>query len=393
MAAGLRVVATNNVAVFRHLADAPMVRLGVTYQVVASRAELFAALRAEPTSVALVDVELAGGSGYEACRAIKDDPNLTATRVALVLPPGGVDRATIDRLSASGCDDVIMPPLTEDDFYVHLAQLTELPLRRDRRIPVELDVELPGGESTIVGQVTNVGPGGIGLRVSVPLSTGAALTARFRVGDQHSPETHAAVAWCRLAGPIDLDRGEPAYAAGLAWTGEVPLRTRLLLEQVALFDVAEPDPATPGDRAVTVTLHGDFTEMTRFEALVARLVGVDDIIFDLAGVRYISSAGVRAWCELLETVAGARKRFRHCSIAFASQAAMVPLVLADGEVLSLEAPYYCEPCGRDEVRLLEIGLIARDGDRLLPPHLTCGACGAATELDDLPERYFAFLSQ
>src|SRR5688572_17978278 len=128
-------------------------------------------------------------------------------------------------------------------------------------------------------------------------------------------------------------------------------------------------------------LHGDFTEMTRFESLALRLADVTDVTFDLAAVRYISSAGVRAWCELLDGIRGAKKRFRHCSIAFASQAAMVPLVLADGEVVSLEAPYYCDPCGRDEVRLLEVGAIAREGDRILVPKLTCGACGAATELD------------
>jgi hypothetical protein len=140
-------------------------------------------------------------------------------------------------------------------------------------------------------------------------------------------------------------------------------------------------------------LHGDFTEMTRFESLALRLAGVKDVTFDLAAVRYISSAGVRAWCELLDGLKDAEKRFRHCSIAFASQAAMVPLVLADGEVISLEAPYYCDPCGRDEVRLLEVGAIAREGDRVLPPRLTCGECGAPTELDDIPERYFAFLNQ
>ena len=391
MADGLRVVATNNVAVFRHLAAPPLARLGVTYTLVADKAELLTAVRAEQPSVALIDVELAGGNGYDACRAIKDDPALAATRVALVLPPGRVDRATIDRLAASGCDDVIAPPLTTDDFYAHLAQLTSLPLRRDRRIPVELDVELPGGDgavaTTVTGQVTNVGAGGVGLRVARPLETGTKLAARFRVADQHSPDTRAAVAWCRLADPAGVDEGELPYAAGLAWEGDVPLRTRLLLEQVALFDVAETD-----DGGVTVMLHGDFTEMTRFEALATRLVGIQDLVFDLAAVRYISSAGVRAWCELMSGLDGVRKRFRHCSIAFASQAAMVPLVLADGEVLSLEAPYYCEPCGRDEVRLLEVSAIARDGDRLLPPRLTCGACGAPTELDDLPERYFAFLA-
>lgn len=388
MGTGVRVIATNNVAIFRHLAAPPLTRLGVTYELVADHGELMSAIANDPPAVALVDVDLAGGNGYAACRAIKDGPAARATRVALILPPRGVrpiDRSVIDRLAESGCDDVIAPPLTADDFYAHLAQLTSLPLRRDRRIAVELDVDLPAGEEakSVGGQVTNVGAGGVGLRLDAPLVTGTKLVARFRVGDQVSPDTRAIVAWCRAADPL-----EGGHAAGLTWDGEVPLRTRLLLEQVALFDVSDE----AGDGALTVMLHGDFTEMTRFESLALRLTGVTDVTFDLAAVRYISSAGVRAWCELLDGLRGARKKFRHCSIAFASQAAMVPLVLADGEVVSLEAPYYCDPCGRDEVRLLEVGAIAREGDRILAPKLTCGACGTATELDDIPERYFAFLN-
>lgn len=387
MGTGVRVIATNNVAIFRHLAAPGLQRLGVSYQLVADHGELMSAIAKDPPTVALVDVELAGGSGYTACRAIKDAPASHGTRVALILPPRGVrpiDRAMIDHLADSGCDDVIAPPLTADDFYAHLSQLTSLPLRRDRRIAVELDVDLPAGEGTksVSGQVTNVGAGGVGLRLEVPLVAGTQLAARFRVSDQVSPDTRAVVAWCRPADPL-----EGGFAAGLTWDGEVPLRTRLLLEQVALFDVAEESDG------LCVMLHGDFTEMTRFEALALRLSGVKDVTFDLAAVRYISSAGVRAWCELLDGLKSAKKRFRHCSIAFASQAAMVPLVLADGEVISLEAPYYCDPCGRDEVRLLEVGVIAREGDRILVPRLTCGACGAPTELDDIPERYFAFLNQ
>jgi hypothetical protein len=310
--------------------------------------------------------------------------------VALILPPRGlvaIDRAVIDHLAASGCDDVIAPPLTADDFYAHLSQLTSLPLRRDRRIAVELDVDLPSGEplKSVNGQVTNVGAGGVGLLLEAALVNGTQLAARIRVGEQVSPDTRAVVAWCRAADPI-----EGGHAAGLTWDGEVPLRTRLLLEQVALFDITDERAAAGG---VTVMLHGDFTEMTRFESLALRLTGIDDVTFDLAAVRYISSAGVRAWCELLTGLGTTKKRFLHCSIAFASQAAMVPLVLGDGEVVSLEAPYYCEPCGRDEVRLLEVGAIARDGEKILAPKLTCGACGAATELDDIAERYFAFLAQ
>ena len=145
------------------------------------------------------------------------------------------------------------------------------------------------------------------------------------------------------------------------------------------------------DGLAEVTLHGDFTEMTRFDALGARLAGVREIEFDLAAVRYLSSAGVRAWCHFLAALGTVPVRFRHCSIAFVSQAAMVPMVLGDGVVVSLEAPYFCETCDREDLRLLEPGVIAHDADRLLPPRLHCGACGGELVFDDVPERYFAFL--
>jgi len=147
-----------------------------------------------------------------------------------------------------------------------------------------------------------------------------------------------------------------------------------------------------------VTLHGDFTEMTRFDALALRLVGATDIELDLASVRYLSSAGVREWCMFLQGLASpdpaappVTYRFRHCSIAFATQAAMVPLVLGDGVVVSLEAPYFCETCDREDLRLLEPGVVAHDGDRLVPPRLHCATCSGELVFDDVPERYFAFL--
>ena len=209
------------------------------------------------------------------------------------------------------------------------------------------------------------------------------MTLRLRAGDVVGPPTRARVAWSRaIAGDAD------AHVAGLAWEGELPLRTRLLLEQVALFELEVTD-----DDAALVRLHGDFTEMTRFDALAARLATARAISFDLAAVRYISSAGVRTWCELLGQLGHARLSFRHCSTAFITQAAMVPMVLAGGAVRSFVAPYYCDACGHDDERLLEVGAIAKDGDRLVAPRLACARCGLPSDLDDLPDRYFAFLGR
>jgi CheY-like chemotaxis protein len=376
----VRLVTSNNVDVFRMLRSPALTRFSVDYAVATDRDQLLAEVRRMVPQIALVDVELAGGSGYDACRAIKDDPATAATHVVLLVS-GRLTRTDLDRIDASGCDDVLAMPLHPDDFYHHLAQLTGLPFRRGRRISVELDLQLPGPAGELTGEVANVGAGGIGVRLPAEIIPGAPIKIRLRNGEQLSPDTSVVVVWCRrYAGPLP-------WMAGLTFAGDVPVKTRMLLEQVALFD------ATPIDGGVTVCLHGDFTEVTSFAALAARLAGEHVIDFDVAAVRYISSAGVRAWCQFLAGLEGKQYSFRHCSVAFASQAAMVPMVLGTGTVRSVEAPYLCESCDREELRLLETGAIGHDQGRVIPPKLTCTNCHGDLVFDDVPERYFAFLRE
>jgi CheY-like chemotaxis protein len=380
LAPPIRLVTTNNVDVYRLLGAPAVARLGIEYTVAADQATLLDAVRRLGPRIALVDAELAGGSGYQACRALKDDPATAGVHIVLLLAPRTrMSREIVEQVAASHCDDVMALPLHPDDFYFHLAHLTGLPLRRNRRVAVDFELALPAaGGASVTGQVVNVGAGGVGIHTAHALAAGDQLAVRFVRGGQSSPDTAVEVAWSR---PVD-----DGFAAGLRFAGEPPVRTRLLLEQVAMFDVVRAIDGT------TVVLHGDFTEITSFAALVARLGDGDDLIdFDLTSVRYLSSAGVRAWCLFLAGLGTRPYQFRHCSVAFASQAAMVPMVLGHGEVVSLEAPYLCERCDREEMRLLETGVIARDGERLLPPRLTCGRCGGELTFDDVPDRYFAFL--
>lgn len=389
--AACRLVTTNNVEVFRLLGAQVVGRLGLDYTVASDLAQLLALVKELQPSVVLVDTELAGGNGFDACAQLKADPDTAKSHVVLVLDPrrtgGRLGKALLDRVAASGADDLMALPIHPDDFYYHLAHLTGLPFRRDRRIGVDLEIQLPTSLGVTRGHVVNVGAGGVGVRVTGQLPIGERLIVRFASDSQQSPDTAVIVAWSRPAPDAGPDGdGDAAFAAGLRFEGDPPVKTRLLLEQVALFDVT-----LDGPRAA-ITLHGDFTEMTRFDALAARIVGATDLELDLASVRYLSSAGVREWCQFLSALpAGTTYRFRHCSIAFATQAAMVPMVLGEGEVTSLEAPYFCEACDREDLRLLEPGVVARDGDRLVPPRLHCASCGAELVFDDVPERYFAFL--
>ena len=380
MAAGepIRLVTTNNVDVYRLLGAPAVARLRVHYTVAADQAELVEAVERLRPRIALIDVELAGGSGYDACRQIKDNPALAQTHVVLLLSPRGrMSREVLDRIARSGCDDVMAMPLHPDDFYFHLAHLTGAPFRRDRRIGVDLEILLPISGSAVRAQVMNVSAGGVGIRTPHPLAIGEPVLARFHRSTQTSPETAMVVAWCQEV--------DASLAAGLRFDGEPTMKTRLLLEQIALFDIiAGPDQST-------VLLHGDFTEMTTFQPLASRLVDAPRLDFDLGAVRYLSSAGVRSWCHFLASLGDKPYQFRHCSVAFATQAAMVPMVLGHGEVISLEAPYVCDTCDREDTRLLETQLILREGDRFIPPRLHCARCGGELTFDDVPERYFAFL--
>ena len=197
------------------------------------------------------------------------------------------------------------------------------------------------------------------------------------------------MAWCS---PIEADEGTPTsdgpqgFRAGLSLSADIPLKVRLLFETLALYDVT----ATL-DGGVTVALQGDFTEMTRFDGLAARLAEEEKVDFNAAAIRYVSSAGVRAWCQFLVGLGDKKYTFRQCSIAFTAQAAMVPMVVGDGAVLSLEAPYLCEACDREELRLLETRSLLREGGRVVPPQLSCSLCGGELVFDDVPDRYFAFL--
>jgi CheY-like chemotaxis protein len=374
----LRVFTTNNVEIFRHLGTGPFQRIELEHTVATSYDEALEKIQQADPQIAILDVDLAGGSGYSLCRAIKDNPALARIHVMMVLS-SVISRQALADLDACGCDDVLAVPLHSDDFYHHIAQVAGLPVRRDRRIGVALQLQFPGLSEGLSGIVENVSTRGAGVTVDGRLTAGQQVIAALHHDGESYPEIKATVAWAQ---PVDA-KGKTA--CGLAFE-DVPMKTQLLLERLCLYDIT----AAPGG-GITVALHGDFTEVTDFSALAARLHGETRIDFYMRGVRYISSAGVRAWCEFVATLLGASYSFRHGSMAFALQAAMVPLALGTGQVVSIEAPYRCSNCDRDDLRLLERQALLIEDRHVVPPVLKCTHCGADLEFDDVPDRYFAFL--
>jgi CheY-like chemotaxis protein len=379
----LRLVTSNNVEVFRHLGSAPFRRLALEHRIETGAAELLALVKRMRPDLVLLDASLDGENGFQVCRQIKDDPDLARTHVILLLSQI-ITRPELDGVESSRCDDVLALPIASEDFYHHIAQVAGLPLRRTPRVGIDLSIVLEGRIEQTRGTIMNASQKGLGVRLPRSIEAGQEMTARIRHGNNQC-DLSGRVAWCRQT------EGDAGFVAGIELTEDIPIRTRLLLEQLSLFEVVQSAGDDELGGAVIVVVQGDITEAVDLGPLAMRLRNEQRIVFDMAGVRYVSSAGVKAWADVISTLEGKEYAFRHCSIAFASQAAMVPMVIGSGRVLSLEAPYHCTGCDRDDLRLLETRALLREGHNITPPTLRCVSCSGELEFDDLPNRYFAFL--
>jgi hypothetical protein len=111
------------------------------------------------------------------------------------------------------------------------------------------------------------------------------------------------------------------------------------------------------------------------------------ITFDLAAVRRFNSEGVRRWINFIRTLDEVIElSFVRCSSAVVTQLNMIREFQGRARVRSFYAPYVCVASGETEDRLFNVEDIT---DPLNPPVFE-GQEGEM-ELDDIAERYFAFL--
>lgn len=369
----LRIVTTNNTEIFRHLRSRPIQAMDIEYSVATNYAAVLELARTKRPRVIIVDSQMPGGSGYDLVREIKADDSLSKMRVMLVVH-SAIPHADLEQITRSGCDDILCVPLRAGEFFSHIAQVLGLPFRRQERIAYPADAVIVAGTDRTELRVEDIALGGIGVTSRSELRPRTDIEVQLFADLAPIP---ARIAWVARTGD--------GWRAGIAF-GDIQVDARMRIEQCCLFSLSNAD-----DGQLIVSIHGRITEHSDLTPLRARLAGATDVEFNMRDVVYMSSVGVRTWCDFLRELGDTRYAFFHASIAFASQVAMVPLVVGRGHVRSLEAPYYCAECDREDVRLLSVEAILRSGDDMVPPPLHCGTCGEQLEFDDLPNRYFAHL--
>jgi len=366
------VLVSNNSELLRHLAAPTFRRLDLEPRVASTGDEAWAVFDELRPPLCIVDAEMAGLSGYELVEKIK--AAAPATRVVMVIGKR-LSGEQMRKVGASGCDEVLVAPMSADELYDVVAIQLGMPRRGAERYRLEIRQ----GDSVADASITNLSIDGVRLVSKSPVAEGADLTLRITLEDGLEDGTGtvdipAKVVWAQPSGSKTVVGAE---------FPDLDDKARSVLSRLTQWEIVQETQRT------RVVLQGDFTEATRFDDLLPSMVGRVD--FDMAQVTYMNSIGVRSWCEFLRNATIQGYEFHACSIPFILQASMVEAVVGRGTVTSFFAPYHCDHCDHQEERLLQsAALLAAD---LEPPSFQCPNCSGRVVFDDLPERYFAFLSR
>lgn len=121
---------------------------------------------------------------------------------------------------------------------------------------------------------------------------------------------------------------------------------------------------------------------------------VQVIQFDLGHVSGLNSCGVREWLLLMEQLAPRRScAFVNVNELFVEQANMISNLFGSARhpVLSFQAPYHCDQCNLEEIRVLDPTQLPMRGDSPVAPEFVCPRCAAPLKFDSLEAEYFEFV--
>jgi len=115
-------------------------------------------------------------------------------------------------------------------------------------------------------------------------------------------------------------------------------------------------------------------------------------VIDLGEIERINSCGVRDWVNWLSKLEtnGTRSVLVECSPAIVAQINLVNNFTGSGVVKSFYVPYFCPECDEEKVLLVEANDMGPPPHE--PPTCRCDECDLVMDFDDMPDSYFAFLS-
>lgn len=109
--------------------------------------------------VIILDLMMPDMRGDEVCSRLKSDPKTSQIPIIIVTVCGDTD--TIEKCMKAGCDDFITKPVDQELLLRKVADLLNIPHRKQIRILVRIDVKAKGKGKIFFGTTENLSEGGM----------------------------------------------------------------------------------------------------------------------------------------------------------------------------------------------------------------------------------------
>ena len=117
-------------------------------------------------------------------------------------------------------------------------------------------------------------------------------------------------------------------------------------------------------------------------------------VVDFSQTNNVNSCGVRAWIQFLQKAEEkATISFANCVPDIVIQMNMIPAFKGGAKIISLQAPFFCEDCGK--TKNVTQSMLDASFDELIETsnNIACESCKAKMELEEVAEDYYAFLEE
>lgn len=197
----LKVLVVDDVDFFRDVMCDYLKRTPVKILQAKSGDEAVDIAQRERPDLIYMDVVMPGGSGIDACRKIKADIQLCKIPVLLVFTP--LRDASIDEVTASGCDGYLVKPFGREEFlnlgHRYLFHLE----RRERRVSCQMTVDFEIAGKSFRGSGADLSTNGLYVEFRDELPPAKRIQFRFLLPtiSAHPVQGTGRIAWVNQGFP------------------------------------------------------------------------------------------------------------------------------------------------------------------------------------------------
>ena len=152
-------------------------------------------IRQHAPQIAFLGLEMPGMSGEDCCRAIKGNPALAGTAVAMIAEAG--QPGLVEKCRAAGCDEILFKPINHDEFLATVRRYLDLEIRTGQRLKAQMRVYYGPAPQKLLSEFSvDLSTGGLYVKTEFPLRVDESLTLRFTLPEQkRMVSCKARVAW------------------------------------------------------------------------------------------------------------------------------------------------------------------------------------------------------